>query len=446
MNPDWAEIVCTRVGIDQPNAMQRHVATALASHQGAAVLLAPTGAGKTIAAATVMASRLNPDIQQLQAVVLSPQRELALQLTDVLRRAVAPCKITCCYGGHNAADEIRSLQAGTQVLVATPGRLLDLVGRDAVDLSQPTIAVVDEYDKLLTLGFADATHRLLHLMRSRQLTLYTSATRLEDIAGASLPTSTLTLDFLATEQQERDSRLHQWLVNYPSNQLDDTLVHLLLDVHHDKTIVFVNQREAVFPLVKFLWSHGISAGSYHGQMDQQDREITLAMFTAGAIPMLVATDLAARGLDIDSVDTIVHRDLPLTEAILTHRNGRAARVDQHGNVYLLVNDTATLPAFIPSSTPFYHIKDARRAIDTRYRILYIKAGRKEKVSRGDIVGFLVANGNLDASQIGRIAVMDHYAVAAIDAEVNLDELIAQLRPHRLKHQKPLISEWKVRIH
>ena len=430
-----------RLGIERLNAVQEAMAAA-SGHGGDIVLYAPTGSGKTLAFALVLLQTLRPDREEVQAVVIAPSRELVLQIHDVLQRLAAGLRVVCCYGGHDVRTEQRSLAVTPHVVVATPGRLLDHVKRGHVSLAAASMLVLDEFDKSLELGFGDEMSQLLHGMPRLSRRILTSATVMENVPPFVRLRNPEVLNLLDAPSAP-SGRVTVWRVESPTADKLDTLCALLLRVEAGKVMVFVNYREAVERVRQYLVRRHIVAGGYHGALEQDDREKVLAAFENGSLPVLVTTDLGARGLDIEAVEHVVHYHLPLTEAVYTHRTGRTARVDALGNSYLIIGPDEELPPFVATARHFdVKAPTLRHQVVPTMVTLYFQSGKKEKISRGDIVGYLVAAGEIPASQVGRIVVKDHYALAAVPRAVVRDAL-PRLQQARLKGRRVRVSPLNV---
>lgn len=432
---DILDIINQRMGIVTLNDMQQQV---LSQDRNDLLIFSPTGTGKTLAYAIAIIKHLS-DKGGLQAVVIAPSRELVIQIHEILRTLAVGHKTTCLYGGHRAEDERRSLSVEPSIIVATPGRLLDHLEHGRLNFMQTHTVVIDEFDKCLELGFEHEMRQILHQIPRQAQRLLTSATRLATIPEYVKLQQPITLDFTARSGNP-SSRMAVYLV--PSAERDKlgALRKLLLCLGQGKAIVFVGFRDAVSRVANDLNRHNISAGIYHGALDQTQREKSMAMFRNGSIEVLVTTDLASRGLDIEDVRHIIHYHLPLTNEIYTHRNGRTARVNNDGDIYLLIAPEEECPNFIkPDDTFTLHRPQKRSRIEPAMTTLHIMAGKKEKISKGDIMGFIANNGGeVSAEEIGCIEVKDHYSFVALPRQ-KAQSILKHLQHARLKGRRIRIS-------
>lgn len=379
------------------------------------VLLAPTGSGKTLAYAGAMLRRLGPAGRGLQAVVLAPSRELVIQIYEVVRRLGREYKAAAFYGRHSMTDEIGSLRGAPDIIVATPGRLLDHLQRGTLTAPEGGLRalVIDEYDKCLDLGFAEEMRRIVRRLGRPRAVVLTSATPIAEMPAYLDMQGAVTVATAADAAPA--PQLHIAHVESQSRDKLDTLYELLASLRPEaKAIVFVNHRDAAERVARGMRSRGIPAGLYHGGQEQVDRERAVVMLDNGSTPVLVATDLAARGLDIDSVEAVVHYHMPPSPEAWTHRNGRTARAGAGGDVYVITSEADDIPPYVAWQHDYAPVP--REQARSRPVTLYIDSGRREKISRADIVGFLTKQAGIDAGQIGKIDLRDHCAYVAVPRE------------------------------
>ncbi len=426
----------SRLGISDLNAMQQDMLQT--ARKGASVvLLSPTGSGKTLAYLLPLLEKLDTKTDSLQAVVIVPSRELAMQTADVARRLCSELRVCACYGGRPAMEEHQQMRGLKPHLVAaTPGRLLDHLEKGNIVADDVVSIVIDEFDKSLELGFCEQMHDILSLLPIRAQRILLSATDAEEIPSFVGTTDYVRLDFL---DEDGDDRLHLCLVKSPEKDKLQTLYRLLCTLGAQKSLVFVGYRESVERVGSFLEKQGLQADIFHGGMEQRDRERALYRFMNGSVGVLVSTDLASRGLDITSVDNIIHYHMPLNEEACTHRNGRTARWDATGSAFFILGPEERLPEYIAEEVETVSLP-ARvpSPAEPLWVTLYIGKGKKDKLSRGDIVGFLTKQGGLEASQIGRIDVLPHWSYVAVRRTL-ARELLSRIKGLKIKGLKTIYA-------
>ncbi|MDE6296217.1 MAG: DEAD/DEAH box helicase [Muribaculaceae bacterium] len=438
---EFLPLIREKLNIEELNPMQTKMLRSFSEAKDI-ILLSPTGSGKTLAFILPVLKLLKPSTGRVQAVVIAPSRELVIQITRIMNSIASGFKVTPLYGGHKVEDEVNSLGAGTDIVVATPGRLLDHINRRNIDLLPTRILVLDEFDKSLELGFEKEMKKIVERLKNVSRTILTSATRadvLPDFLNLNQP---LTLNFLG-ESHELRSRIHSHRVDTDGKDKLNSLRILLNDLaskkgENERSIVFVNHRESADRVADYLKKHGVPAVLYHGQLDQREREQAVAMFNNGSRPVLVATDLAARGLDIENVKSIIHYHQALTPETYTHRNGRTARVDREGDIYVLVGPEEDVKEFTEFDDTYYPDYDAPEGKGSQFDTIYFSAGKKEKLSKGDILGFLIKECDIPGDSIGKIDVYDHYALAAVKSNV-AEEVVKRGKGKKIKGEKRLIS-------
>jgi ATP-independent RNA helicase DbpA len=399
-----------RLGIAALNLMQE---ASLAAHRQDrdVLLLAPTGSGKTLAFLLPVAEGLVAGERGIQALVLAPSRELALQIEEVFRKLGTPFKVDCFYGGHPFVTETNGLREPPAVLIGTPGRVADHLRRGTLDPVSVRRLVLDEFDKSLELGFqADMAFIVGKLSGLRRRTL-TSATRMAEIPAFVGLTKAATLDFL-TDTLPAGLTLKKVIA--AGNDKLEVLFRLLCRIGTEATLVFCNHREAVERISDLLAGNGLVHDVYHGGLEQDDRERALVKLRNGSTYILLTTDLASRGLDIPQVRYVVHYQLPHTQEAFVHRNGRTARMHAEGTAYIIMSETEPVPPYLQGDPEI----EAVPALGTLpapppWATLYFGGGKKEKISKADIAGLLLKKGGLQPDEVGRIEVGDHAGFAAV---------------------------------
>ncbi|MDE5666145.1 MAG: DEAD/DEAH box helicase [Duncaniella sp.] len=427
--------IASRLAIGELNEMQRRMAGL--QTKGTVTLIAPTGSGKTLAFAIPLLKSLGAPDGKTRAVVIAPSRELVVQIYEVIRPIASGFKTVAFYGGHSMQEETNSLAVTPDIIVATPGRLLDHIKRGNLDLATVRTLVLDEYDKALELGFADEMKRVCRKLSSVSFIILTSATVLAERPDY-LPKSTRTE--LIDCSGSASPRKQMQIVHIPSPSRDklDTLIDLLHSLPDGRVIVFANHRESVERIHAALRKAGLPAGLYHGGLEQNERENAVELLNNGTTPILVSTDLGSRGLDIAELSAVVHYHLPPSAEAWTHRNGRTARQDAKGEIYVITAEGENIPDYVEWDRDYVPQGTTDRPIVSSTATLYFNVGKKEKISRGDIVGFLIAKGGLDASQIGHIALRDHSALVAVP-RTEARRLVKELAAERIKNTRAKIS-------
>ncbi len=437
---EFLPLVKEKLGIEELNPMQRQM-MAQASETRDIILLSPTGSGKTLAFILPMLKILKPSTGRVQAVVVAPSRELVIQISKIVNAIAAGFKVTQLYGGHKVEDEVNSLSAGTDIIVATPGRLLDHINRRNIDVLPTRILVLDEFDKSLELGFEKEMKKIVDRLKNVSRYILTSATRAEILPDFLRLDNPVTINYLG-DNKELHSRLRVHRVDSDINDKLDSLASLLRTLakgeRSERSIIFVNYRESAERVADYLSKRGFPVVLYHGALDQHERETAVAMFNNGSRPLLVATDLAARGLDIENVRSIIHYHQALTPETYTHRNGRTARVDRDGDVYVLVGPKEDVKEFTDFDDTFYPDTAAPSPELPEYATIRFSAGKKEKLSKGDIVGFLVKEGGADAQGIGKIDIYDHYSLVAVPFG-KVEDILRNIKGKKIKGEKRLVS-------
>jgi len=427
----------SRLGISDLNAMQQDMLQT-ARKGTSVVLLSPTGSGKRLAYLLPLLQKLDAKNDQLQALVIVPSRELAIQTVDVARRICSELRAAACYGGRPAMEEHQQMRGLRPHLVAaTPGRLLDHLQKGNLQTESVGTLVIDEFDKSLELGFREQMQGIISLLPSVQQRILLSATDTDDIPAFVGTRDYVRLDFL---DEESDDRLSLRLVKSPEKDKLQTLYRLLCTLGTQKSLVFVGYRESVERVGNFLDGQGVTADIFHGGMEQRDRERALYRFMNSSANVLVSTDLASRGLDITAVDNIIHYHLPSSEEACTHRNGRTARWDMQGSAYFILGPEEHLPDYIPSEEvePYPLPAKVPAPASPLWVTLYIGKGKKDKISRGDIVGFLTKQGDMESSQIGRIDVLPHWSYVAVE-RVGSRRLLERIKGLKIKGQKTIYA-------
>ncbi len=431
------ENIQEKLNIKSLNPMQE-AAIKAANENDEIILLSATGSGKTLAFLIPVLQSLDPAVKKIQALILVPSRELALQIEDVLKKIQTGYKISSCYGGHKREIEENNLVQPPAIIIATPGRMADHIRRKNVDLSVTGFLVLDEFDKSLELGFLEEMQFIIQSIPDTKKRMLTSATFAVEIPSFVKMNNAVTLNFFSSESNKPEA-LTIKTIHSPDNDKLETLFRLICYLKNTSTIIFCNHRESVERTSHFLSDKGIVNVFYHGGMEQHDREVALVKFKNTSSDILVTTDLASRGLDIANIRSIIHYHLPANEDAFIHRNGRTARMDATGNVYLIINPEEKTPDYVVDSAKELIISgDLSLPEKPKWSTLFIAAGKKDKINKIDIVGFLSNKGNLKKDEIGLIDVKDFAAFAAV-RKSKIGNVIELVKNEKIKNKKVKIA-------
>lgn len=430
----------SNLSIEELNDMQQETLREFPKRKDL-VLLSPTGSGKTIAFLLPLLGVLRQEDKSIQALVLVPSRELALQIESVFKKIGSAFKCCCCYGGHPIAEEKRSIAGNSPaVIIGTPGRIGDHIAKGNFNPKSIETLIIDEFDKSLEFGFHDEMIDIISQLASLKKRMLLSATDSNDILEFSPSDQNIRLDYLPKDEAPK-SRLTVKRVVSPSKDKIETLYKLLCSLGSSSSIVFCNHRDAVDRVCGLLGDNGLYSERFHGGMEQSDRERALYKYRNSSCHVLVSTDLAARGLDIPQVEHIIHYHMPVQADAYTHRNGRTARWEAIGTSYILLSEEEQLPKYIdsPDEITTYDLpKQTAPTPAPLWETLYIGRGRKEKISKMDVAGFLYKKGGLERGEVGDIDLKEHYGFVAVKRS-KLKSLMKNIKGEKLKGSRILIE-------
>jgi len=427
-----AEIL-RKLGIKQLNPMQEEMSLAV-SATGEIVLLSPTGSGKTLAFLLPIIAALDPNIQEVQALIIAPSRELAIQIEQVIREMGSGYKANVFYGGRSFSKDQMELNTIPSILVGTPGRIADHLRRKTFSHDKIKFLVLDEFDKSLEIGFDDDMIDICEHVPNVEKKILTSATNEPDIPEFVEIANPVVINCLS----EHETSLDLKRVESPIKDKLDSLVDLLKHIGNKPGIIFCNFKDSIQRISDHLNEFGIDHGCFYGGLEQTDRERALIKFRNGTHQLLLATDLAARGLDVPEIKFIIHYHLPIHEKEFTHRNGRTARMHKEGTAYVLHYVREDLPDFINIDV-VEDIQSAPHLKPSSWSTLFISGGRKDKISKGDIAGLLFKQGNMERDEVGHIELKTDCAFVAVKKD-KLSALIPLVNNKKLKKKKVRIHE------
>ena len=432
--------ILEKLGISELNDMQKEATQAILRTNNDVVILSPTGSGKTLAYLLPLVQLIDASVPTVQAVVIVPGRELALQSATVLKDMGCGLRACACYGGRAAMDEHRVLrQVQPHIVFATPGRLLDHIEKENILTTGIRYLVIDEFDKCLEMGFLNEMNAIINRLSNVQRRILISATDAESIPHFVNMGRTTRMDYLIEEEQVSD-RVNVYQVISPVKDKLETLRNLLCELGEESSIVFLNYRESVERVADYLQEQGFTLSYFHGGLEQRQREDALYKFSNASANVLVSTDLASRGLDIPSINNIIHYHLPESEQGYIHRVGRTARWDKLGRTFFILNQEESIPDYIDAEPTLHTIPtDLPAPPKPKMVTLYIGKGKKDKLSKGDIVGFLCKKGGLKGTEIGRISVEDRFTYVAID-RAQLRSVLRNVQGEKIKGVKTIIEE------
>ena len=424
------------MNIEMLNAMQLATIEANKTDQDI-VLLSPTGSGKTLAYLLPVLMSLDPKIQKVQALVIAPTRELVMQIEQVWRSMGTGYKVNTCFGGRPSNKEKRDLEVPPALLIGTPGRLQDHVERENFDVSAIAVLVLDEFDKSLEMGFTEQMEFIISrfpALSKRILTSATDAVTIPSFTGIKNPVK---LDF--SEKNNALSGLQTFSLKAASNDKMDTLFQLLCYLGNDSTLIFCNQRDVVEKVSAYLTNRKLANEFFHGKLEQPDRERALSKFRNGSCTVFISTDLASRGLDIPEIRNIIHFDIPVRLDEYIHRNGRTSRMGAAGNSYALLASNEKLPDFIfPLPETFVLPQLLPGITKPEWATLYIGKGKKDKLSKMDIVGFMFKKGQLAKEELGMVEVKEFYSFVAIKLN-KVNDVLRLVENEKIKNMKTKID-------
>jgi len=427
------EEILSKLGVPQLNKMQEEAHLAISSSSDI-VLLSPTGTGKTLAFLLPILASLDPEIEEVQALIVAPSRELAIQIEQVLREMGSGYKTSVVYGGRLFSKDKIDLKHRPTILVGTPGRISDHIQRDSFRTSFIKTLVLDEFDKSLEVGFEKEMTSICTSLPKLEKKILTSATQKARVPKFVHLKNPVYVNYL----KEVESQLEVKAIISPSKDKMETLVNALDHLGNQPGIIFCNFKESIQRVSEHLTDNNINHGCFFGGMEQKERERALIKFRNGTHQLLIATDLAARGIDVPEIKFIIHYHLPLRKQEFTHRNGRTARMNKGGTAYVLHWEHEKLPEFI-DNLKVEKLTGELPPETTHKTTLFISGGRKDKISKGDIAGLFCKQGGLVGDELGNIELKQDCAFVSVPTE-KYEELIEKLNNTKLKKRKIRVTK------
>jgi len=431
MSKSTQQQILAKLGISKLNDMQHEAMNTIPKSPNT-VLLSPTGSGKTVAFLLPIIQQLDPNCDEIQALVLVPSRELAIQIEQVMRKMGSGYKVNAVYGGRAGSKDKLELKHRPAVLIGTPGRVAAHLYKESFETKHIKTLVLDEFDKSLEVGFEVDMRDILDELPNIEKRVLTSATFGVEIPKFLEFIDPITIDYLEKES----SQLALKKVIASDKTKLKTLVDTLCHIGNQPGIIFCNFKDTIKQVSEYLWENKISHGCFYGGMEQIDREKTLIKFRNGTHQVIIATDLAARGIDIPEMKFIIHFQLPSRVEEFTHRNGRTARMNAAGTAYVLVWDS-NIPSYV-NAPDIQKLDHAPVPEPTGWQTLFISGGRKDKISKGDIAGLFFKQGKLNKDEVGVIELQSNCAYVSVKSVV-ANKLIPLVNNTRLKKKKVRVS-------
>lgn len=412
------------------------------------VAQAKTGSGKTVAFSIPLVKKLDVKKYKIQSLVLAPTRELANQIAQEIRklsRHIHNVKVLTLCGGTPFKPQVASINHGAHIVVGTVGRVLQHIHETKIDFSNIETLVLDEADKMLDMGFLEDINKIIENIPKNRQTLLFSATyddNIKDLSNTVLNNP----NFVKADDIHKNQTISQTFYEVNEEDKSSIIPSLIIKNMAKSVLIFCNTKVKCEELADELFEIGIDVLTLHSNLEQRDRDETLILFSNKSYPVLIATDVASRGLDIDDVDLVINFDLARDEHVHTHRIGRTARAGKNGLAVTLFdkNETSKLE---PIEEKFSDIKFDQIAnlevsnekIDSDYRSLIIIGGKKQKLRAGDILGTLTAGIGLNKNDIGKIDILDFVSYVAIKKEV-FKKALNELNKRKIKNKSFKVFE------
>ncbi len=429
--------ILAKLNIESLNQMQEEAFYSIQSNNNI-VLLSPTGTGKTLAFLLPIITNLDPEISEIQVLIVVPSRELAIQIEQVIRQLGSGYKANAVYGGRSGSQDVIDIKHRPAILIGTPGRVADHLRRERFSTESITTLVLDEFDKSLEIGFESEMIEIADAIPNVKKRILTSATYRAKVPAFIGLTNPTTIDYTS----DKIAKLETKVILSPNKDKLETLSTILKSTGNQPGIIFCNFKDTIQYVSDYLNDQGINHGCFYGGLEQKDRERALIKFRNGTHQIIIATDLAARGIDVPEIKFIIHYQLPQKKHEFTHRNGRTARMHKEGTAYVIKWINEDLPDFIDVPSKEFlrdvDLEEPKNITPIIWKTMFISGGRKDKISKGDIAGLCMKQGNLVADQIGIIELKQDCAFVGIQESV-VSKLIPLINNTRLKKKKVRVS-------
>lgn len=429
--------ILDKLNIKSLNPMQIETHRAIESASDV-VLLSPTGTGKTLAFLLPIVESLDVSIDEIQALIIVPSRELAIQIEQVIREMGSGYKTNAVYGGRAGSKDRMELKHRPAILIGTPGRVADHLRRETFSVDKIKTLVLDEFDKSLEVGFEEEMTQILDDLPKIKKRILTSATKKEEIPKFVQLLKPVFVDYL----DQKLPQLEVKILNSEASNKMEALIHSLSHIaKSEQGIIFCNFKDTIDRISSMLKENGISHGCFYGGMEQVDRESALIKFRNGTHQLIVATDLAARGIDVPQIKFILHYQMPPRVEEFTHRNGRTARMNAEGTAYILQWEKDRLPDYINTrdfKDKAEEVKAGEGLKPTQWQTLFISGGRKDKISKGDVAGLFLKKGELTKDELGMIEIKQDCAFVGV-RETKVKALLPLVNNSHLKKKKVRVT-------
>ena len=386
---------------------------------------AETGTGKTAAFALAVLNRVDPALAHVQSVILCPTRELADQVANEVRRLaqrLPNTRVLTLCGGRSKRLQVKDIERGCQIVVGTPGRVLHHLNEATLCLRRAKTVVLDEADRMLDMGFSEDVIRIVNRAPKDRQTLLFSATFPDEIKDLSADIQQAAEHISVVNPGSAPTTLRQRVIRCAVSERFDVLVDLLAHYRPDTVLVFCETRDDCANTAKELQRRGALAKALHGNMEQRDRDAVLLQFSNGSMPILVATNVAARGIDIEALPLVIITELSKDPQSHLHRVGRTGRAGEMGLAISIVTPRERLRLERIEAYMDTTIKDESAPsqsggnlsfLQAQYRTLFIQAGKRDKIRKGDVLGALIKDGGLPNDAIGKIELQQTSVTVAI---------------------------------